>query len=104
MGITKETITFTCPSCGHTTKRHAVIKELSEGRKPTCEECGTEIVIDREVMARIEEILGRLGLPNAGRETPPGPAGVTPKRGCLGVMAVLTLSALMTIVLICVFL
>jgi|GEM_PF-4110651 len=178
MSITKETITFTCPSCGHTTKRHTVVKELAGGRKPTCEECGGEILIDREVLVRISQILHRLGLtdttgvttetrstvtlhcphcgasasvsrdlldlekrdtffcPNCGKEipidwdevrpaqhgfeglsttagdtapatgspAPSGPTGGTPKRGCLGVMAGLTLSALVAALLICVFL
>jgi transcription elongation factor Elf1 len=62
MSITRETITFTCPSCGHTTRRHTVIESLAGGKKPVCEKCGTEIIIDREVLTKIEEILQRLGI------------------------------------------
>jgi transcription elongation factor Elf1 len=62
MTITKETITFSCPSCGHITKRHTVIENLAEGKKPVCEKCGTEILIDGEVLAKIEEILQRFGI------------------------------------------
>jgi hypothetical protein len=75
VSITEKTITFTCPSCGHTAKRHTVIKEIADGKKPLCEECGKEIPIDADVLARIEELLRRLGL----AETPADPSAVKKK-------------------------
>ncbi len=65
MNITRETISFTCPSCGHTTKPHVAIKNLVEGRKLVCEKCGTEIPIDPEVFKNVERILERLGVSDA---------------------------------------
>lgn len=64
MKFTSETISFTCPSCGHTTKPHLAIKSLAEGRKLTCEKCGAEIPVDKEVFANVEKILDRLGVPD----------------------------------------
>jgi transcription elongation factor Elf1 len=62
MNITRETISFTCPSCGHTTKPHVAIKNLVEGRKLVCEKCGTEIPIDPEAFKNVERILEKLGI------------------------------------------
>jgi transcription elongation factor Elf1 len=73
MNITRETISFTCPSCGHTTKPHVAIKNLVEGRKLVCEKCGREIPVDKEAFANVERILQRLGVPGA----PDMPTGVT---------------------------
>jgi transcription elongation factor Elf1 len=65
MNITKETISFTCPSCGHTTKPHLAIKNLVEGRKLVCEKCGREIPVDTEAFKNVEQILEKLGVSDA---------------------------------------
>jgi transcription elongation factor Elf1 len=65
MNITKETISFTCPSCGHTTKPHLAIKQLVEGRKLVCEKCGTEIPVDTEAFKNVGQILEKLGVSDA---------------------------------------
>jgi transcription elongation factor Elf1 len=62
MNITRETISFTCPSCGHTTKPHIAIKELAEGRKLVCEKCGKEIPVNKEAFENVERVLQRLGV------------------------------------------
>ena len=68
MNITKETISVTCPHCGHSFSPHAAIHELAEGLKLTCEKCGGEIAIDGKVLENMEQILQRLGV----GEAPPG--------------------------------
>ncbi len=73
MNITRETISFTCPSCGHTTKPHLAIKDLAQGRRLTCEKCGSDIPVDSEAFKNVEEILQRLGVPGA----PDMPTGIT---------------------------
>lgn len=62
MNTGKETISFTCPSCGHTTKPRAAVRELIQGRRLACEKCGTEIPIDPEAFRNVERILERLGV------------------------------------------
>ncbi|MBN2223520.1 MAG: hypothetical protein JW765_02470 [Deltaproteobacteria bacterium] len=73
MNITKETISVTCPHCGHSFSPHAAIHELAEGLKLTCEKCGGEIAIDGKVLENMEQILQRLGV----GEAPPGTTAQT---------------------------
>ncbi len=57
MNITKSTTTVTCPHCGSTSTYDLTLHELADGRTLICSKCGRDIVIDRHIFEKVEDLL-----------------------------------------------